>query len=113
MLNTDQSYNLQLLSRRLGLRQLTQAEVSRATGVHQSQISRILAGSARRASKNVQRLCKYAESLPPLEPVENEASDKIISNVRALLGNNAIENQALVQVVASLNAWRRSWEASQ
>jgi hypothetical protein len=38
-------------------------EIASASGVHQSQISRILAGKARRESANVRKLCKYATSL--------------------------------------------------
>lgn len=42
-------------------RKLTQQELAAESGVHQSQVSRILSGSPKRPSRNVQRLCSYAE----------------------------------------------------
>lgn len=42
---------------------LSQEAISEATGIHQSQISRILSGRIKRLSKNVVQLCKYVEVL--------------------------------------------------
>lgn len=41
---------------------VTQLQIARETGVHQSQISRILSGNTKRLSKNVEIVCNYAES---------------------------------------------------
>ncbi len=38
----------------------TQVAISKATGVHQSQISRFRAGKFARSSNNLQRVCEYA-----------------------------------------------------
>ena len=51
------------LARRVTARRLTQQEIAKATGVDQSQVSRILAGEAKRPSRNVARLCSYAKGL--------------------------------------------------
>jgi transcriptional regulator with XRE-family HTH domain len=40
---------------------LNQPEIASRSGVHQSQISRILRGDFKRISKNVRRLCKFAK----------------------------------------------------
>lgn len=42
--------------------QITQVQIQAVTGVHQSQISRILRGQVRRTSANVDALCKYAKT---------------------------------------------------
>lgn len=42
---------------------LSQQELATATGVHQSQISRMLSGSAKRVSKNLVKVVEYLESL--------------------------------------------------
>lgn len=59
----DQEGLLSWLTAEVRARRLSQIEIATASGVHQSQISRILAGKARRASANVRKLCKYATSL--------------------------------------------------
>lgn len=56
---------LRFLREQIISNKINQKEISRATGVHQSQVSRILAGRSKRQSKNVVLLCKYAESMTP------------------------------------------------
>lgn len=46
---------------------LKQTDIQAHTGVHQSQISRILAGKAKRPSRNVEVLCKYARCVANTE----------------------------------------------
>ncbi len=59
----DQEGLLSWLSAEVRARRLSQVEIAAASGIHQSQISRILAGKAKRESANVRKLCKYATSL--------------------------------------------------
>lgn len=54
---------LALLAAAVHNRQVTQLQIAEAVGIHQSQISRILAGQVRRSSSNVKKLCNYANSL--------------------------------------------------
>jgi len=57
---------------------LTQQQISDATGVDQSQVSRILAGNMRRVSENVEKLCNYAKTLDtPYERDEQSKQDLI------------------------------------
>lgn len=111
MLTKIQSDQLQLLADCVSKRQLTQQELARATGVDQSQISRILAGHARRASQNVLKLCKYAEGLDTFREVESGHSEAVADAMRALLGCSVEEDQKLLDIVTSLKAWRESWQA--
>lgn len=83
---------------------VTQQEIQRETGVNQAQISRILNGEAKRVSKNVKKICKYANinflvSLD-FQAIENRDFMQVIEN--AVAGNpqraNAIAN--VVKAVA-------------
>ena len=51
------------IQKAMGIAKHTQSDVFRETGVHQSQISRILKGDFERDSKNVIKLCVYANSI--------------------------------------------------
>jgi len=62
-LPTSIQKNLVFLSEQVGKGAIRQQEIEKATQVSQSQISRILAGQVRRTSKNVLKLCKYANLL--------------------------------------------------
>lgn len=57
--------SLSVLNYAISTTAITQKQVSKATGVDQSQISRILSGQILRVSGNVKKLCKYAENLSP------------------------------------------------
>lgn len=108
MLLPEQIGKLNLLSEYISLRRTTQLEISRATGVHQSQISRILSGGVRRASKNVIRLCKYADSLPSITRRTKDDQEAVASELMSLLGRSAAEDDALRQIISGLQAWRRA-----
>lgn len=48
-------------------RQISQLQLAKAVGIDQSQVSRILAGQARRSSPNLKKLCNYASSLREMD----------------------------------------------
>jgi transcriptional regulator with XRE-family HTH domain len=109
MLTKNQSELIQLLADCLDKKELTQQGLSQATGVHQSQVSRILAGHARRPSRNLLKLCKYAENLRVPGGAAEGRDAEIVGAIRSLLGNGSAEDQRLRDVVISLKAWRDSW----
>ncbi|AWU99382.1 XRE family transcriptional regulator [Burkholderia sp. JP2-270] len=94
-------------------RRLTQLEVSRATGVHQSQISRILKGEVKRASENVTALCRYAAeaSRRTSIPQEVPAAARARALLDELMNGSAEEQRAIAELLAQLvvarNASRR------
>jgi transcriptional regulator with XRE-family HTH domain len=106
-----QSELIHLLVDRITTGTLTQSSLSEATGVHQSQISRILSGNTRRASKNVLKVCKYAETLSPGDDGRKDFNDEILAAVAELRGKSRAENQALAKLMSSLNHWRKTWDA--
>lgn len=106
-----QSELINLLAVHITSGTLTQKSLAEATGVHQSQISRILTGNIRRASKNVLKLCKYAETLSLRVDGRNDFKDEILAAVAELRGKTPAENLALARLMSSLNHWRKTWEA--
>lgn len=109
MLTQDQSAQLLLLADYVEKKRLTQQELASATGVHQSHVSRILAGHARRPSPNLLKLCKYAETLSSLDDAAEGGDEEVIGAIRSLLGHCAEEDRRLRDVLISLKAWRDSW----
>lgn len=89
---------------------ISQLEVAKATGVHQSQISRILAGNIRRASKNVGKLCNYAESASSLRPPP-DVGTQMATILTRLSAHGYEESLALQELVVSLEHWRNSWRS--
>lgn len=112
MLKPDQLHLLHTLAKQASAGSLTQAALADATGVHQSQISRILAGKVRHASKNVLKLCKYAKSLPSAMGPQDNNGEEILAAVAKLLGKSSAEDRALAHLVGSLTDWRKSWGGS-
>jgi transcriptional regulator with XRE-family HTH domain len=112
MLQSEQLRQIQALAKAVSSRSLSQKALAEATGVHQSQISRILAGQVRFASKNVVKLCKYAEALPVGGADVSDPDHDPLAAITRLLGHGRDEDLALARVIASLTDWRKSWRAS-
>ena len=108
MLRRTQTVLLNRLTQCIELRRLTQSEIARETGVHQSQVSRIIAGKALRASRNVLKLCKYAETLLDETTVEGDAMLQFKDALRDLIGDSPSENQALDDLLISLRVWKHA-----
>lgn len=86
---------------------ITQSEVARLTGVHQSQVSRILAGQTRRYSPNVIRLCRFAESLHSYCKVDPASSTTLMEALRVVWDGSDSHAQAIANVVLSLKDFQR------
>lgn len=89
--SSDFAPELISLASRMAKREVTQQAIAAATGIHQSQISRILAGKSKRKSSNVERLCRYARenhpeqaSFPHRDLVEEEASQLLADLIRRM-----------------------------
>jgi len=106
MLTAHQIELLAKLSKLLKSRKIRQTDLADATGVHQSQISRIISGHVRRASQNVLKLCKYADSLGTQGESEESSIGNSMDALLELTGKSVEEDAALRQIVAGLRAWR-------
>lgn len=101
--NHDIQERIEWLNATFDSARLSQEAVANATGIHQSQISRILSGQVKRLSKNVISLCKYADDLH-----NKHKSPKRIPSVlhHALLNTwdgSAEHAEAIAKVILSLN----------
>lgn len=94
-------------------RRFTQFEIARATGVDQSQISRILKGQAKRASANVSALCRFAAEASRHTSITREvpAVAKAQALLHELMDGSAEEQRSIAELLAHLvvarNASRR------
>lgn len=91
--------SLRLLAKAVEEGALTQEQISRATGVHQSQVSRILAGKAKRSSPNVLRLERFfaAHSGRPKPP-----NERLAGAFSAVWDGSLEHEEALLALAASL-----------
>lgn len=106
MHNEPESTNLNEQIQRLNFAiesgNLTQSIISIATGVHQSQVSRILSGGAKTISKNVIKLCKYSDSLHN-KNFNNRIIDPLIGKAIAQVWDGSTEHaEAIAKVIFSL-----------
>ena len=109
MLPDEQNRFLILLASDVACRRISQVKISSDTGVHQSQVSRILSGQAKRSSKNVQSLCSYAKHR--LSSVGAEVADGMEKDIiNEIFGRSKSEDDAFTDVLNSLLRWRRSWD---
>lgn len=81
---------------------VTQEMVSIATGVHQSQVSRILSGNSRIASKNVLKLCKYSNHLHNLDPTRPQICPALIAAIEQVWDGTPAHADAIAKVILSL-----------
>ena len=96
------------LRHHIATKQITQSQLAAVTGVHQSQISRILAGHASRESGNLKTLCKYAESLSDVSNLSPPISE-IPGTLNRLVGHSRAEEAAFARLLQCLEDWRATW----
>lgn len=91
---------------------LSQSEIARATGVHQSQVSRILSGAARRASPNVLLLCKFADEVGRFATT-NPASNLVLMDALRAVWDGTQENaEAIAGLLMTLRRFHCTGTAS-
>ena len=113
MLEPDLHAALERLAQAVRSRAITQKDIADATGVHQSQVSRILAGQIRRVSANVLALCKYADlHFVDVGAIRPNKRSEIADALAEVLSGHPKEVTAATKVLASLVAWRRTWRQS-
>ena len=98
MLSKYQRDLLNYLAESVQRRQISQSQVAENTGVHQSQISRVLAGRFKRASPNALKLCKYASDLRGGEPTASPA-EELSAALNRIWDGTTEHAQALVSVL--------------
>lgn len=102
------------LLQRLGERVST-VQVAADTGIHQSQVSRLLRGQFRRLSPNVRVLLAYAEKpARPIAPEQRRAAAKaaVIKAALRTWDRTSEGARALVRLLRSVQEMRRARGAS-
>lgn len=87
-------------------RTTSQTEISLATGVDQSQISRILAGRIRRVSGNVIALCKFANNADASRGRDPSESAVLMSALRSVWDGTPAHAEAIASVLLSLRKFK-------
>lgn len=81
---------------------LSQQDLSKATGVHQSQISRMLSGKVRRVSKNLLKLADYLENLHEKNAKNSDIPQVLKDAIRFSWDGSPHQAEALARVIVSL-----------
>lgn len=103
-INTTES--LQKLRLLVKSKVVTQGEISLATKVDQSQISRILAGQIRRVSVNVLELCKFANSYDAGTGHDPSHNEVLMGALRAVWDGSSVQAEAIASVLLSLRKFK-------
>ncbi len=85
---------------------VTQGEISLATKVDQSQVSRILAGQIRRVSANVLELCKFANSHDGGNRHDPSRNEVLMGALRAVWDGSSIQAEAIASLLLSLRKFK-------
>ena len=81
---------------------VSQSDISRATGIHQSQVSRILSGSSRRASPNVLTLCKFANEMERFANTNPASNPLLMDALRAVWNGSEAHAEAIAGLLLTL-----------
>lgn len=100
------------LAGRVRQRQLSQLQIASASGVDQSQVSRILSGKSKRASPNLLRVCKYAATVraaaPETPPRPIAASAQLTDAVLRVWDGSPAHAGALVDLLEAVERVQRT-----
>lgn len=101
--NPNLNERIEWLSTTINSFQISQESLSEATGIHQSQISRILSGQIRRLSKNVIQLCKYVDNLHIKGKTSKEVPSILTNAFLHTWDGSAEHAEAIAKVILSLD----------
>lgn len=86
---------------------LNQIGIQMGSGVHQTQISRILSGQIKRVSKNVVKLCKFEQELHKSQSSHEKINPRIRQAVEAVWDGTELHAEAVAKVILSLKGFPR------
>lgn len=107
MLNPQQIQLLFALRSAVKARNIGLRQISDATGVHVSQVSRILAGHVKRASPNVEKICNFAK-LGQLQQSSTSNEDLLRVAVNSLWDGTPEHALALSNLLGAINSYQTS-----
>ncbi|MCB1864447.1 MAG: helix-turn-helix transcriptional regulator [Chromatiales bacterium] len=89
--------------------QLTQADIAQATGIHQSQISRILAGKTVRATGHVQTLREFAGGLSRPKKEQSPAARRLTETVLSVWDGSTAHARSLQDLLLAIGSVQRHY----
>lgn len=99
-----EAHRTALRAKNLGL---SQESIASAVGASQSQVSRVLAGTAKRRSKLFDRVCKYVNIAVPPVASPSKAGEAILQEaVGEVWDGSELHAEAMATVIRSLGAFR-------
>jgi len=81
----------------------TQQEIAKQSGVHQSQVSRILRGEFKRLTRNVLKICKYANVAPSRLTGKDPLSPELKKVLIRLLNGPPNKEKALLRLFKAID----------
>lgn len=81
---------------------VSQQDLAQYSGVHQSQISRILSGRSKRVSRNMLKLNDYVENLHKRITVTSDIPAVLIDAIRVTWNGSLQQAEALAKVIVSM-----------
>jgi transcriptional regulator with XRE-family HTH domain len=104
----DVARSLDQLRTLVSSRLTSQTEIAMATGIDQSQISRILAGQVKRVSRNVAELCKFANQFYASGQNDPSRSAVLMGALRAIWDGSPAHAEAIASVLLSLRKFKEA-----
>ena len=98
--------SLEQLRSLVSARLTSQIEIAAATGVDQSQISRILAGQVKRVSRNVTSLCIFANQFDTSIQNDPSRSAVLMAALRAVWDGSQKHAEAIASMLLSLQKFK-------
>lgn len=80
----------------------TQQQIAAKTGVHQSQVSRILRGHFRTVTPNVAKICKYANVTPQTGITKSAVPEELNRELVRLLDGTAKREQTILRLLKAI-----------
>lgn len=82
---------------------IKQEDISSATGISQSQISRLLSGHGKRTSKSYIKICNYVYSFEKkITPDHVRQNDELINALARVWDGSAKQSKAIANIIESL-----------
>lgn len=82
---------------------ITQEDISNATGISQSQISRLLSGHGKRTSKSYLKICDYVFSYgKKISPELVRQNDELINALAVVWDGSDSQSKAIANIIYSL-----------
>ena len=81
---------------------VSQSDIAKAVGIHQSQVCRILSGRFKRCSKNVIKLCKYANINLLQDEVNPRDNERLMEALSFAWDGTEPHAEAIAQVLRAI-----------